>query len=219
MDLEIGWLPSLLSGARNPKIQPGTSGYLDASAGIKPIGVLSGTIDRSRGDLHPAGNPHYWLDPENGRGIARVIEARLEQLDPTHASSYQANLLSFEGRLSGKEAGWSTAMAGLKSASVVGYHPTFDYFCSRYGLQVVGFVEPKPGIPPTPSHTLELSQKATEARARFILIEPYHNPADAGAVASASNAKVLTLPTSVGAEASIKSYFDLFDRIIQLLTT
>jgi ABC-type Zn uptake system ZnuABC Zn-binding protein ZnuA len=218
MELEIGWLPSLVTGSRNPKIATGAPGFLEASSGINKIEVPTGTIDRSRGDLHPAGNPHYWLDPENGRGIARVIEARLVQIDPAHTADYQKNLAAFEAKLTTKEGEWSTKMAPLKGSPVVGYHSTFDYFAARYGLPIVGFVEPKPGIPPTPSHTLELGQAAKAAGAKFVFVEPYHNAADAQPIANLSGAKVLTLPTSVGAQAGIVTYFDLFDTIVRTLT-
>jgi zinc/manganese transport system substrate-binding protein len=218
MELEIGWLPSLVSGSRNPKIQSGAPGYLEASTGVNKIEVPTGTIDRSRGDLHPQGNPHYWLDPENGRGVARVIEARLAQIDAAHAADYQKALAAFEAKLTQKEAEWSAKMAPLKGKAVIGYHSTFDYFIARYGLNLIGFVEPKPGIPPTPQHTLELSAKAKSTGAKFILIEPYHSPADAAPIASASGAKVVTLPTSVGGAAGIVSYFDLFDTLVRTLS-
>lgn len=219
MDLEVGWLPSLLTGARNPKIQPGTLGYLDASTAVRAIEVPTGTIDRSRGDLHPMGNPHYWLNPENGRLVARLIAGRLAQLDPSHTKLYTDNLAAFEAKLTAKEAEWSQKLAGLRGANVVGYHMTFDYLFDAYGLNVIGFVEPKPGIPPSPSHTLELAGAAKSANARFITVEQYHNAADANPIASGSGAKVLVLPTSVGAMKGIDDYFQLFDHIVQLLTT
>jgi len=215
MELEVGWLPPLLTGSRNPKIQPGTPGYLDASTAIKPIEVPNGTIDRSRGDLHPAGNPHYWLDPENGRMVARSIAARLTQLDPAHQADYTAGLAAFESKLTSKEAEWTQKMAPLKGTSVIAYHSTVDYFCSVYGLPIVGFVEPKPGIPPTPAHTLELSTQARTSNVKLVLVEMYHNPDDARPVATAAGARVVVMPTSVGAETSIASYFDLFDALVK----
>ena len=218
MDLEVGWLPSLLTGARNPKVAPGTAGYLDASTAIRPIEVPTGTIDRSRGDLHPQGNPHYWLNPENGRLVARLITARLQQLDPGHAADYGHNLVAFETKLTTKEAEWGQRLATLKGAPVIGYHMTFDYLAATYGMNVIGFVEPKPGIPPSPAHTLELANKAKSAGAKVIFVEQYHNPQDAGPVASAAGAKVVVLPTSVGAMSGVTDYFSLFDRIVQLLT-
>jgi zinc/manganese transport system substrate-binding protein len=218
MELEVGWLPSLLTGSRNPKVATGTPGYLDASTAITPIEVPSGTIDRSRGDLHPQGNPHYWLNPENGRKVAHAIEARLEQLDPANASAYKANLATFDSQLTAKEAQWTSQMAGLKGTNIIGYHSTFDYFAAAYGLNVVGFVEPKPGIPPTPQHTLELAALAKSSSVKLVLVESYHNPADAGPIASASGAKVVTVPSSVGGAANVNTYFDLFDTLVHTLT-
>lgn len=218
MDLEVGWLPSLLTGARNPKIQPGTMGYLDASTAIRAIEVPTGTIDRSRGDLHPAGNPHYWLNPENGRLVARLIAGRLSQLDNAHVADYTANLAAFEAKLTAKEAEWSQRLAPLRGANVVGYHMTFDYLFDAYGINVVGFVEPKPGIPPSPSHTLELAQSAKKSGVRLIAVEQYHNPADANPIANGAGAKVVVLPTSVGAMEGVGDYFQLFDHIVSLLT-
>ena len=218
MELEVGWLPSLLAGARNPKVQPNTPGYLEASGAITPIEVPSGSIDRSRGDLHPQGNPHYWLNPENGRKVAHLIEARLEQLDPANAAAYKANLATFDSALSQKESAWTQKMAPLKGTAVIGYHSTFDYFLTAYGLSIVGFVEPKPGIPPTPAHTLELMNTAKSKGVKLIVVEPYHKAADAQPIANASGAKVLSLPTSVGARPEIKTYIDLIDALVTTVT-
>jgi zinc/manganese transport system substrate-binding protein len=218
LELEVGWLPSLLTGSRNPKVQPGAAGYLDASAAVSPIEKPTGTIDRSRGDIHPLGNPHYWLDPENGRKVAKLVAQKLTALDGAHADAYRANLAAFESTLTAKESGWSAKMAPLRGANVVGYHSTFDYLCATYGMNVVGFVEPKPGIPPTPAHTLEVSTKAKDAHVRLVLVEPYHNPAGARSVAAASGAKVVVVPTSVGSADGIETYFDLFDHIVAVVT-
>ena len=215
MELEVGWLPSLLTGARNPKIVQGAPGYLDTSVGVRRIEVPTGTIDRSRGDLHPQGNPHYWMDPENGRIVARSIAAKLTQLDAANAADYAARLAAFEQELTTREADWKGRMASSAGMPVIGYHSTFDYFLDAYGLKLVGFVEPKPGIPPTPSHTLELSQQGKAAGVKAVLVEPYHNPNDANPIASATGAKVLVLPSSVGAEASIRTWFDLIDALVR----
>lgn len=219
LDLEVGWLPSLVTGSRNPRIAAGTAGYLDASAAIKPIEVPSGSIDRSQGDLHPGGNPHYWMNPENGRKVARLIEQRLELLDAAHATDYKANLARFEATLTSKEAQWTAALAPLRGTAVIGYHPTFDYFAAAYGFNVVGFVEPKPGIPPTPRHSLELAATARSSGVKYVWVEPYHNADDARAIASGAGARVVTLPTSVGGLSGVNTYTDLFDTLVRLLTT
>ena len=217
LELEVGWLPSLLTGSRNPKVQPGAAGYLDASAAISPIEKPTGAIDRSRGDIHPLGNPHYWLDPENGRKVARLVAQKLQALDAAHGAAYAANLATFEATLTQKESVWNAKMAPLRGTNVVGYHSTFDYFCAAYGLHVIGFVEPKPGIPPTPAHTLAISTKAREAKVALVLVEPYHNPSGAKTVADAAGARVVVVPTSVGSATGIDSYFDLFDHIVASL--
>lgn len=219
MDLEVGWLPSLIAGARNPRIQQGAPGYVDLSTAITKIEVPTGTIDRSRGDLHPAGNPHWWLNPENGRLAARLIAQKLSTIDSAHSATYQGNLAAFEQKLTAKEGEWHQKMAAMKGVKVIGYHSTFDYMLDTYGLDLVGFVEPKPGIPASPSHTLELAATAKAQAVRFVVVEQYHNPRDAGPIASASGATVLTLPTSVGALDGCDDYFGLFDTIVRLLTT
>ena len=214
MEMEVGWMPSLLTGARNPKVAQGSAGYLDLSTTVKKIEVPSGSIDRSRGDLHPEGNPHYWLDPENGRLMARAIAAKLTSLDSAHSADYAKNLATFESALTTKEAGWAAKMAPLKGKNVIGYHSTFNYFCHVYGMNVIGFIEPKPGIPPTPAHTLEIGQAGKAAAVKWIFVEPYKDPKDAGPVVSMTGAKLLAMPTSVGAETTIKTYFDLFDTLV-----
>lgn len=213
-ELEVGWLPSLLTGARNTKIVTGATGNLDLSGSVVKIDLPTGSIDRSRGDLHAAGNPHYWLDPENGRRIAKAIAARLSLIDPGNTADYTRNLATFESQLTAKETTWAAKMAPLKGTSVIGYHSTFNYFCAVYGLKIIGFVEPKPGIPPSPTHTLELGQLGKAAAVKWIFVEPYKNPKDAGPIAGMTGAKVLSMPTSVGAEAGIKSYLDLFDTLV-----
>jgi zinc/manganese transport system substrate-binding protein len=218
LELEIGWLPSLLTGSRNPKVQPGAAGYLDASAAISPIEKPTGAIDRSRGDIHPLGNPHYWLDPENGRKVARLVAQKLTSIDAAHTADYAKNLATFESTLTQKESAWAAKMAPLKDANIVGYHSTFNYFAAAYGLHVIGFVEPKPGIPPTPAHTLEISQQAKDAHAKLVLVEPYHSPSGAQAIADASGARVVIVPTSVGSATGIDTYFDLFDHIVSTVT-
>ena len=185
---------------------------------MKQLEVPTGTIDRSRGDLHPAGNPHYWLDPENGRKVAIAVEARLEQLDPADAATFKANLATFESNLTAHEAKWTAAMAPLKGSNIIGYHSTFDYFLAAYGMPIVGFVEPKPGIPPTPAHTLELQNLAKSAAVKFVVIEPFHNPQDAAPIANVSSAKILVLPSSVGGASGVATYTDLFDNIVASFT-
>ncbi len=217
LDLEVGYLPSLINGARNDRIRQSEPGYLDLSAVITPIEVLS-TADRSQGDIHPTGNPHYWLDPENGRLMARAIAARLTQLDPAGKDAFSANLAAFEKQLDEKEAGWARAMAPLAGKPIIAYHRSWNYFAQRYKLDVVGFVEPKPGIPPTPSHTLEVIKLAIAKDVRLVLMENYYDTRPAKLIESKSKAKLVVAPSSVGGTDEVKTYFDLFDALVGALT-
>lgn len=213
LGLEIGYIPSLITGARNEKINPGQPGYLDLSAGISPLEVIP-VADRSQGDIHPDGNPHYWTDPENGRIMAREIEARLVQLDPDGKALYEKNLADFEKQLDAKEADWAKRLAPLKGANIVTYHKSWSYFAKRYGLDVAGFVEPKPGIPPTPAHTLEVIKLIQDKNVKVILMESFYDRHVPDLIASHTTAKVASVPNSVGGEDGVNDYFALFEKII-----
>src|SRR5712692_901603 len=156
---EIGWLPPLIQQSRNGRIQVGADGYLDASLRARILEIPQGQITRAMGDVHPLGNPHYWLDPENGKIIGREIVAKLSQLRPNDKTYFEQRLADFTNRLTETEKRWLAAMAPYKSLKVATYHRSFPNFTERFGLDVMGYVEPRPGIPPTPSHTLELIQE------------------------------------------------------------
>lgn len=213
LDLEVGWLPPLLTGARNPRVLPGTSGFLDLSTLVTPLEAMP-VADRSEGDVHPKGNPHYWLDPENGRLMARGIAARLTQLDPAGASSYAANLASFEKTLDAKEAEWQRALAQLAGKPIVTFHKSWPYLAARYRLEVAAFVEPKPGIQPTAQHTVEVIQTVRSKGISIILMENFYDRRSPDQIAAHSNAKVVFVPSMVGGDAKVQSYFDLFDAIV-----
>lgn len=213
LDMEIGYLPSLVGGARNPRIAAGKPGFLDLSTVIEPIEVVA-NADRSQGDIHPGGNPHYWLDPENGRLIARGIAARLAELDAAGKDTYAANLATFEKTLDAKAADWAKRMEPLKGKPVVTFHRSWSYFTSRYGLDVIGYIEPRPGIPPTPSHTLQLIKTMKERGAKVILMENFYDARVPELIAGKTGAKVVGVPNSVGGDATVKTWFDLMDRIV-----
>jgi zinc/manganese transport system substrate-binding protein len=213
LELEIGYLPSLIAGAHNDKLNSGEPGYLDLSQFITPLEVVP-AADRSQGDIHPNGNPHYWLDPDNGRLMARGIAARLTQLDPAGKDTYAANLASFEKTLSEKVAGWDKAMAKLSGQPVLSYHKSWTYFAKHFKLDVIGFVEPKPGIPPTPQHTLEIIRLAEAKGAKVLLMENFYDDRMPRLIESKSPAKVAMVPNSVGGTEAVKTYFDLFDAIV-----
>ena len=216
-ELEIGWLPPLVQQSRNGKIQPGSRGYLDASLGAAILEVPTGQITRAMGDVHPLGNPHYWLDPENGKRIAKEIADKLSELQAKDGVYFQQQLQSFTTRLDAAEKRWLAMMAPYKGLKVVTYHRSFPNFADRFGLDVVGYVEPRPGIPPSPSHTLELIQEMKRQQIKVILMEPYFDQKTPNAIASQTGAQVLVMPPSVGGEKTITDYFKLFDYDIGLL--
>ena len=216
-DLEIGWLPPLLTQSRNAKIQPGGRGYLDASAGVKILEIPTGQITRAMGDVHPFGNPHYWLDPDNGRIIAQSIRARLAELQPAGAAYFDQRYADFDRRLTAAVARWDAAMAPFKGTKVVTYHRSWPNFTQRFGLDVIGYVEPKPGIPPTASHTVALIGEMKRQKIGVILVEVYFDVRTPEAIARDTGAKVLVLPPSVGGVKEATDYIALFDYNIRQL--
>jgi len=216
-ELEIGWLPPLMQQSRNAKIQPGADGYLDASAQVKILEIPTGQITRAMGDVHPLGNPHYWLDPENGKIVAREIAAKLTQLRPGDKAYFDQRVTDFTSRVTEAEKRWMAAVAPFKGLKVVTYHRSFPNFVDRFGLEVVGYVEPRPGIPPSPSHTLELIQEMNRQHIKIILMEPYFDQKTPNSIASQTGAQVLVMPPSVGGEKSVTDYLKLFDYDITLL--
>jgi zinc/manganese transport system substrate-binding protein len=218
-ELEIGWLPPLINQARNPKIQPGADRYLDASQFAHILEIPTGQITRAMGDVHPQGNPHYWLSPENGRKIAQGIQQKLSQISPADAAYFAQRYADFDKRLAEAEKRWSAAMAPYKGAKIVTYHRSWPNFVETYGLNVVGYVEPKPGIPPSPSHTFELGQEMKKDNVKIIIIEPYFDSKTPNAIGRDSGAQVVTLAPSVGGAkgAPVSDYIQLFDYDVKTL--
>ena len=217
LELEIGYLPPLLDQARNEAVRPNGKGYLDASTGCEILEKPTEKVTRAMGDVHPSGNPHYWLDPQNGRVIARAIAAKLSARDPAGAETYRKNLAAFEARLTEAEARWSKAMAPFAGAKVVTYHQSWPNFAKAFRLDVVGYLEPKPGIPPTPQHKLEIVNLMRDQKVPLILMEVYFDEKDPNFIASKTGAKVLILPPSVGGVPAAKDYVSLFDNNVDLL--
>jgi zinc/manganese transport system substrate-binding protein len=216
-ELEIGWLPPLITQSRNPKIQPGADGYLDASLTAKILELPTGQVTRAMGDVHPQGNPHYWLDADNGRRIAKAVQGKLSQLDGANAAVYAQREADFERRLGEAEQRWKATMAPYKGLKVVTYHRSWPNFADAFGLDVMGYVEPKPGIPPSPSHSLELIQAMKKDNVKIIIVEPYFDPKTPNSIASQTGAQVVTLAPSVGGEKEVTDYFKLFDYDINKL--
>jgi zinc/manganese transport system substrate-binding protein len=218
-ELEIGWLPPLVDQSRNARIRPGADGYLDASLSARILDVPTGPITRAEGDVHPLGNPHYWLDPDNGRRVAKAIADKLAGLDPADAPVFAARYADFDKRLAEAEKRWDAAMAPYKGLKIVTYHKSWPNFAERFGLSVVGYVEPRPGIPPSPGHTIELIAEMKRQGVRILLVEPYFDLRTPNSIGRETGAKVLVMPPSVGGEKEITSYFELFDYDINLLVT
>lgn len=214
LDLEIGWLPPLLVGARNPRIQPGTPGNLDASATIPVLDRPTTKVDRSQGDIHPAGNPHYWIPPDNAVLVATQIAERLGQIDPPNAAAYKANLASFQREVKAREAAWNAAAAPLRGLKVVTYHKSWPYVSQWLGLQEIGYVEPKPGIPPPLTHLYQLVGQIKSQGAKVVMVESFYSRKTAEEVARLSGAKLCVLPSDVGARPELKDYFALVDAVI-----
>ena len=216
-ELEIGWLPPLLQQSRNEKIQPGSRGYLDASLTVKILDIPTGQITRAMGDVHPLDNPHYWLDPGNGRRIAQAIQAKLSELQPADAPFFAQRFADFDKRLGEAEKKWDAAMAPYKGTKIVTYHRSWPNFVERFGLDVIGYVEPKPGIPPSPQHTLDLIGEMKKVKASIILVEPYFDLKTPQSVARETGARVVVLSPSVGSEKTITDYIGLFEYDVNLL--
>jgi zinc/manganese transport system substrate-binding protein len=211
LDLEIGWMPLLLDGARNPKIRQGGSGYVDASKAIRVLDTPQGNVDRSMGDVHPLGNPHYWLDPENGRRIARLFKAKFSELDPKNASVYDANARAFEAKLNAAETAWAADLATIRGKPIVAWHTSWRYFADYNKVNIVAFMEPKPGVPPSPSHLYQVIQTVKRTGAKAIIMEPFYDRKVADLVAKQTGIKVLILPPSVGGlrSAPVNDYVSL----------
>jgi zinc/manganese transport system substrate-binding protein len=194
LELEIGWLPTLQIGARNAKIQSGNPGFLDASQFVKLLEIPTTQVDRSQGDVHPGGNPHYLYDPRAAMAVARGISARMAELDPKNAATYKANTEKFAAELEQARAGWEKRLAGLKGAPVIAYHRTTAYLADWLGFTPIAFLEPKPGIPPNPSHVAKVLATGRQSKARLVLQEEYYPSTTSKLVASKVPAALVVIP-------------------------
>jgi len=216
LDLEVGWLPTLLTGARNPAIQRGANGYLDCSTYVPILDAPREKLDRSMGDIHPGGNPHYLYNPRGASGCAAGIAGRLAAIDPGRAGEYRANLKSFEERLHAREAAWRKELAPYKGQSVVSYHRSWTYLIDWIGLRSAGELEPKPGIPPSPRHVAQVIAAAKSAGAKVILQEAFYPDRTAKLVAAKIGATVVAPAGGPDVRAG-QSYFDYMDKVVSSL--
>jgi len=218
-DLELGWLPPLINNSRNARVQPGGSGYLDASANVKILEIPTGQITRAMGDVHPSGNPHYWLEPDNGRRISQAIRDKLSELAPANKGYFAQRYSDFDQRLGEAEKRWAATMAPYAGTKVVTYHRSWPNFMEHFGLDVIGYVEPKPGVPPSPTHTLDLIAEMKRQNSKVIVVEPYFALKTAQSIATRVGGTVLVLAPSVGGAKAATDYLQLFEYNINLLAS
>jgi len=215
-ELEIGWVPLLLTQAGNNRIQPGSPGYLEASQLVERIEIPK-VVDRSLGDIHPAGNPHVHTDPRNIARVAEVLAQRLAQLDPADAEVFRSRAESFKARWQAAIVRWEKDGARLKGVPVVVFHKDMSYFIRWMGMSEVGSLEPKPGIPPTPAHLAELVEQMKRAPAKVIVYSPYNDAKAAQFLSERTGIPVAMMPFTVGGTARAKDLFGLFDDTIERL--
>jgi zinc/manganese transport system substrate-binding protein len=216
-ELELGWLPPLLQNARNPKIEVGQPGRVQASQGIRLMEVPA-NLTRAAGDVHALGNPHFGVDPIIAKAVAQHIAQSFSAVDATNAATYQANEKKFEAAINAKLQEWGATMLPFKGQHVAAYHDSWPYFGHRFGLEIDLFLEPKPGIPPSPSHLAEVIAQMKAQKIKAIIVEPYHDRKIAERVAAATGAKVVDFGQYPGALPNTETYVKLIDKLIANLT-
>jgi zinc/manganese transport system substrate-binding protein len=214
LELDNGWLPLVLPGSRNPKIQQGAKGFVDASQGVDVLEKPTGTVSRAAGDIHPFGNPHYYADPKNLEVVANHLAEVFSQLDPPNAAEYAANAKAFQEKMEASLVKWEKVMAPYKGASVVTYHPNFVYFADRFGLKLFGTVEPKPGIPPSPHYVNELAEAMKKAGVKVVLYQPYYNADASNQVAKRAGGVAVQIATEAGGLPGTDDVFSKFDTLV-----
>ncbi|MBI1764808.1 MAG: zinc ABC transporter substrate-binding protein [Acidobacteria bacterium] len=217
LELEIGWLPPLITQSTNPKIQVGAPGYFDASRFAQILEMPAGQVSRAEGDVHPQGNPHYWLDPQNGLRVAKGIQAKLSEMRPADAAYFAQRYAAFEQHLKQADQKWLEMMKPYAGRKIVTYHRSWPNFVKHFNLNVIGYVEPRPGIPPSPQHTVELIKQMKNENVKVIAVEPYFDLKTPNAIARDTGGQVVVLIPSVGGEKEITDYFKLFDNDIAKL--
>lgn len=218
LEFEAGWLPILITQSKNPVIQSHQPGNLDASRGILVIEIPAGPVDRSMGDVHPQGNPHYLLDPRNALIVLERISERLGQLDPANKARYTAQSDAYASLLKQKIQDWARQAQSLKGQKIVTHHKSFNYLFNWLGLKNVAYLEPKPGLPPTSSHLMRLVTTVKEEHIPLIISESYYDPKPGRELAAKTGAKAIELPPSVGGTPDVPTYESLFEHILGRLT-
>ena len=215
-ELELGWLPPLLENSRNSKIAAGAPGRIVASEGIRLLEIPT-SFDRSKGDIHSLGNPHFMIDPAAAKVVARNIASHFAALDPRNAATYNANLARFNSRIDAKLADWQKQLVPYRGAKIVTYHRDFIYFAQRFGLSIVDELEPKPGIAPSPAHLAQVIGEMKRNNVKLILVQPFQNRKTAETVARQTGAAVVDAPQQPGAANNTSSYFDNMDNLVRAI--
>ena len=214
LELDNGWLPLVLPGSRNPKIQPGAKGFIDASQGVDVLEKPSGTVSRAEGDIHPLGNPHYYLDPKALEVVANHLADAFSGLDPANAADYAANAKQFDEKMEASLAKWEKQLEPYKGASLLPYHRNFVYFAERFGLKLFGTVEPKPGIPPNPRYISDLAEGMKKNNVRVVLYQPYYDADAAQQVAKVAGGTALQVASECGGLPGTDDVFSKFDVLV-----
>jgi len=214
LELDTGWLPLVLPGSRNPKIQPGTKGFVDASEGVNVLEKPTGTVNRAEGDVHPLGNPHYYGDPKALEVVADHLARVFSELDPANAADYAANAKAFDGKMEASLVKWEAMLAPYKGATIVPYHKNFIYFADRFGLKLFGTVEPKPGIPPSPRQINDLVEAMKKAGVKVVVYQPYYNAEACRQVAQRAGGTAVEVPLEVGGLPHTDDVFSKFDVMV-----
>jgi ABC-type Zn uptake system ZnuABC Zn-binding protein ZnuA len=217
LELDGGWLPLVIPGSRNPNIQPGSKGFIDASEGIEVLDKPVGTVSRAEGDIHPLGNPHYYTDPANLEIVADHLAQVFGDLDPTNADEYLANAKAFDAKMNDAIKGWKAQLKPYKGSSLVSYHENFKYFTNAFGLKVFGTVESKPGIPPSPRYLEETAAAMKAAGVKVVLYQPYYDEDTAQQLAKKADATAYEIPNEVGGTPEASDVFKKFDVIVSTL--
>jgi zinc/manganese transport system substrate-binding protein len=216
LQLEVGWLPPLLTGARNGDIQPGARGYLDCSQFVSLLQVPTGQVDRSMGDVHPGGNPHYLYDPRNAILVAEGVAARLSELDPENANVYDHNAAHFAEHLSQSISRWEAQLAGLRGQPVIEFHRSLVYLEEWLGFEVVADIEPKPGVAPTPAHIVQVISAGRQHDVSLVFKESFYPDTTAALVAEKLGARLVNMPGGAAYESG-QSYEARFDALADSL--
>ena len=205
MELEL-WAPQIIDGSRNSNLV-----VVDCSRNVKKLEVPTSKTDASAGDVHPLGNPHYWLDPENAQFVLQEIFESLSRISPSDREYFKKNMDEYVRKLNAKISEWTALMKPLQGTKLVTYHTSFSYFANRFGLTVVGYVEPKPGIPPSPSHSADLIKLMRSSGVKLIGLEQYFEDSTPTQIAATTGANLVRLSTSVGGVEGTDDYLKLIE--------